>query len=102
MMALRQVASVLALPVTAAVLVPIWIARRRGISASAPGHPSEFFLAFLGIALGVAGLTLFIWSLYHFWTAGHGTLAPWDPPRVFVAEGPYRFVRNPMISGVLF
>jgi hypothetical protein len=25
-----------------------------------------------------------------------------DPPRVFVAEGPYQFVRNPMISGLMF
>ena len=31
-----------------------------------------------------------------------GTLAPWDPPRRFVVSGPYRFVRNPMISGVVF
>src|SRR6185295_13856231 len=33
---------------------------------------------------------------------GHGTLAPWDPPRALVVRGPYRFVRNPMISGVVF
>ena len=32
---------------------------------------------------------------------GRGTLAPWDPTRRLVAEGPYRHVRNPMISGVL-
>jgi protein-S-isoprenylcysteine O-methyltransferase Ste14 len=31
---------------------------------------------------------------------GQGTLAPWDPTRNLVAVGPYRFVRNPMISGV--
>lgn len=29
-----------------------------------------------------------------------GTAAPWDPPRRFVAKGPYRYVRNPMLSGV--
>src|SRR5262249_3416075 len=28
------------------------------------------------------------------------TLAPWDPTRKLVAVGPYRYVRNPMISGV--
>src|SRR5262249_10770128 len=38
---------------------------------------------------------------YHFWTRGRGTLAPWDPPRQFVVAGPYRYVRNPMISGVI-
>jgi protein-S-isoprenylcysteine O-methyltransferase Ste14 len=31
---------------------------------------------------------------------GRGTLAPWDPTRKLVAVGPYRYVRNPMISGV--
>ena len=32
---------------------------------------------------------------------GEGTLAPWDPTRKLVVRGPYRFVRNPMIVGVL-
>jgi protein-S-isoprenylcysteine O-methyltransferase Ste14 len=32
---------------------------------------------------------------------GEGTLAPWDPPRKLVVRGTYRYVRNPMISGVL-
>ena len=32
---------------------------------------------------------------------GRGTLAPWDPTRQLVAAGPYRHVRNPMISAVL-
>lgn len=33
---------------------------------------------------------------------GSGTLAPWDPKTRLVVRGPYRCVRNPMISGVLF
>ncbi len=45
---------------------------------------------------------LFASSLWRFATDGRGTLAPWDPPRLLVVNGPYQYVRNPMISGVLF
>jgi len=41
-------------------------------------------------------------SLARFARDGDGTLAPWDPPRRLVIRGPYRYVRNPMISGVVF
>src|SRR5204862_5613266 len=54
-----------------------------------------------GVVLGAVGLALFTASVFYFWSRGRGTLAPWDPPRQFVVDGPYRFVRNPMISGVL-
>jgi protein-S-isoprenylcysteine O-methyltransferase Ste14 len=33
---------------------------------------------------------------------GKGTLAPWNPTQNLVIEGPYKYVRNPMISGVFF
>jgi protein-S-isoprenylcysteine O-methyltransferase Ste14 len=32
---------------------------------------------------------------------GQGTPAPWDPPKKLVVRGPYRYVRNPMITGAL-
>jgi protein-S-isoprenylcysteine O-methyltransferase Ste14 len=35
-----------------------------------------------------------------FMTIGKGTLAPWDATQKLVIKGPYRYVRNPMISGV--
>jgi protein-S-isoprenylcysteine O-methyltransferase Ste14 len=41
-------------------------------------------------------------SIALFATSGKGTLAPWDPMQRLVVAGPYRIVRNPMISGVLF
>jgi protein-S-isoprenylcysteine O-methyltransferase Ste14 len=43
---------------------------------------------------------LFSWCVALFARVGRGTLAPWDATRNLVAVGPYRFVRNPMISGV--
>ena len=53
----------------------------------------------LGIALMAAGGTLAFACVATFVTAGEGTPAPIDPPRRFVAAGPYKFVRNPMYIG---
>src|SRR5207248_5921427 len=55
-----------------------------------------------GVVVVFLGLVLFFSSLRRFAAEGQGTLAPWDPPQHLVVEGPYRFVRNPMISGVVF
>jgi protein-S-isoprenylcysteine O-methyltransferase Ste14 len=53
----------------------------------------------LGIALFAAGGTLALACITTFVTRGEGTPAPFDPPRKFVAAGPYKFVRNPMYIG---
>jgi protein-S-isoprenylcysteine O-methyltransferase Ste14 len=99
---LRHVLAVLVLPGTVAVAVPIWIARRYGVRASFPGSSGDAILAVLGVGLFALGAALFVAALHQFATAGRGTLAPWDPPRRLVVNGPYRFVRNPMIAGVIF
>ena len=53
----------------------------------------------LGIALMVAGGILALACITTFFTRGEGTPAPFDPPRKFVAAGPYKWVRNPMYIG---
>ncbi len=53
----------------------------------------------LGLALMAAGGTLAFACVATFVTRGEGTPAPFDPPRKFVAAGPYKFVRNPMYIG---
>ncbi len=52
-----------------------------------------------GIPIAVIGALLAAWCGATFVTKGRGTPAPFDPPREFVASGPYRFVRNPMYIG---
>ncbi len=53
-----------------------------------------------GVILLGTGLAWFVGSLRRFATDGRDTLAPWDPPRELVVTGLYRYVRNPMITGV--
>jgi protein-S-isoprenylcysteine O-methyltransferase Ste14 len=90
--------------IMAALFITLWVwfaslVRRfdRAVGVAPPAwlQPIGWVLAVAGGALGLACVWLFL-------TAGRGTPAPFDPPRVFVATGPYRLVRNPMyIGGVL-
>ena len=57
--------------------------------------------ALVGLTLIAAGLALWVWTVRLLARIGRGTLAPWDPTRRLVVAGPYRHVRNPMISAVL-
>ena len=99
---LRHLLAIAALPFTVTVLVPLWIARCSGGRGHPVTGPFELFGALAGFLLLCVGLALFVASLRRFATEGHGTLAPWDPPRELVLRGPYRYVRNPMISGIVF
>jgi protein-S-isoprenylcysteine O-methyltransferase Ste14 len=102
LMLIRQLVSVIALPFTVTIAIPIWIARRNLVTFIWPLDLPSLALVLIGLVVLGVGLLLFVASVFYFWTRGRGTLAPWDPPRLFVADGPYRFVRNPMISGVIF
>jgi protein-S-isoprenylcysteine O-methyltransferase Ste14 len=100
-LARRSLLSVLALPGMVAVVIPLLIARRFEVSLAAPAGVLAAASLALGIAFGAVGLVLFLACIRLFSRQGRGTLAPWDPPRRLVIDGPYRYVRNPMISGVL-
>jgi protein-S-isoprenylcysteine O-methyltransferase Ste14 len=101
-MVLRHLLAIAILPFTVTVLVPLWIARRYGVVPAVGRSVGELVSQLAGVAVLGIGLVLFVASLRRFASEGRGTLAPWDPPRVLVVRGPYRFVRNPMISGVIF
>jgi protein-S-isoprenylcysteine O-methyltransferase Ste14 len=99
---LRHLLAIAILPFTVAILVPVRIAQRYAITPGLGPSTGPLALQLVGAALCGVGVLLFASSLRRFATEGHGTLAPWDPPRALVVRGPYRFVRNPMISGVIF
>jgi protein-S-isoprenylcysteine O-methyltransferase Ste14 len=81
------------LPGTVAVVIPALI-------VSLGGANLEPVTALLGAVLAVAGVALVVWTVTLFDRIGRGALAPWDPTSRLVIRGPYRFVRNPMITGV--
>ena len=99
---LRHLLAIAALPFTVAVLIPISIARRNHLAPASGTTMTEVAMQLAGACVLLAGLALFASSLRRFASDGDGTLAPWDPPRRLVVRGPYRYVRNPMISGVCF
>ncbi|MFI5186617.1 MAG: methyltransferase family protein [Chitinophagales bacterium] len=81
------------LPVTVLVIVPLWIEKNRTVRMSV--H------LFAGLLVILAGLIVMAVTISSFIRIGKGTLAPWSPPKKLVIKGLYRYVRNPMILGVL-
>lgn len=89
---LKQLFS-LVLPATVLVVIPQWIEKDWSL------HPGLHLFA--GLVLVLAGLTMMACTISSFIRIGKGTLAPWSPPKKLVIKGPYCYVRNPMILGVL-
>jgi len=99
----RVLKSILILPLNAAGSIPalvLWLSHdtNHRWSLPTPATPRLWLaagLATVGFVLAIATIRVFI-------RIGKGTPAPWDPPAKLVVDGPYRYVRNPMISGMLF
>jgi len=99
----RHASAIALLPGTAAVAVPaivLVVGEGPEIGWGLGGFGTAL-MVLIGVALIAAGLALWLWTLRLFIRIGEGTLAPWDPTRRLVVEGPYRRVRNPMITAVL-
>ena len=53
----------------------------------------------LSVAFGACGAALVFWSLLQF-AGARGTPVPFNPPGKIVRTGPYKYFRNPMLTGV--
>jgi protein-S-isoprenylcysteine O-methyltransferase Ste14 len=100
---LRYFLSILVLPVLVVVIIPAVICTAWGCSTSylSMSTPLIWLMRGIGVVTIVLGLMLFGWCVCLFAQVGKGTLAPWDPTRNLVVQGPYQYVRNPMIIGVI-
>ena len=97
----RHLLSILLLPFVVTVVVPRWLTASFAAIDTRWGASSAAWAGrAAGVALLAVGLALFAWCVVLFARVGRGTLAPWDPTKNLVAAGPYRFTRNPMITGV--
>ena len=98
----RLLKPIIALPGTVVVFIPaIILAVAANTSFSHEFTTPDRLLFWLALIPACAGLGLGFWTSRLFLKFGDGTPAPWDPPQKLVIRGPYRHVRNPMITGVL-
>ena len=98
----KMLRAVLLLPGNVLIVIPaliLWATKetRFGWQCSLP----KDYQFWLGILLILPGIGMSVWTSRLFLKKGEGTPAPWDPPQKLVILGPYRHVRNPMITGVI-
>jgi protein-S-isoprenylcysteine O-methyltransferase Ste14 len=99
----RIIRSILALPFMATVVIPLLLCSLGTcLMPRRPDFPLSLILIFISALLLLIGLGLMVSTVTLFTKVGRGTLAPWDPTENLVVQGPYRYLRNPMISGVFF
>ena len=102
MSAWRQARAIALLPGVVTVAVPAILVAGTGTSVGwGLGGVAAALPVLLGAVLIAAGFALWLWTVRLLAQIGKGTLAPWDPTSRLVVAGPYRLVRNPMITAVI-
>jgi len=77
------------------VFAAIWVDRLLNLPSLLP-EGARFPVSIPVMAVGIA---VTAWSAFHFLRV-KGTPVPFNPPPEVVATGPYRYARNPMLTGV--
>ena len=91
---LRWVGALLLLPINVLIIIPAIF-----LDLNAPEFNN--WTSWLSVIIGLLGLTLIVSCVRLFAKSGDGTPAPWDPVDNLIITGPYSYVRNPMLSGVI-
>ena len=92
----------LILPGNVLITIPLFIFLSTRNSYSYDLVSPHNFLFYIAMFFLTLGWLLAIWSVRTFYIkGGDGTPGPWRPVSNLVISGPYRYVRNPMILGVV-
>ena len=95
----RHLISVLLFPATMTVFIPAVIVAVTGVDGPDLNTTTGLLPAVAGAVLIAFGLIMLVWTVVLFDRVGEGTLAIGSPVKL-VVRGPYRHVRNPMMTGV--
>ena len=95
----RHLLSVLLAPAMMTVFIPALIAAVTNLGAPDLSTTSGVLLVAAGGLLISFGLFMLVWTVVLFDRVGEGTLAIGSPVKL-VVTGPYRHVRNPMMTAV--
>ena len=97
MIAVKTLLFVIFVPGSVTVLIPYWL-----YPSNIVDYPVSLgIFRYLGIIPILVGVPIYLKCAWDFTFTGQGTPAPIDPPKVLVAKGFYRHVRNPMYVGVV-
>lgn len=98
----RMLQAIIVLPGNVLIIIPsiiLWSTNRTPYSFQITSSTEPLF--WVALVLIVSGMSLGVATARLFLKFGDGTPAPWDPPKKLVVRGPYKYVRNPMITSVL-
>jgi len=98
---LSHLVAILLLPFNVTVIIPALLLYFFSYDLGWGIQGMLYVLLSIGVIAISGGLILLALTIRQFATRGKGTLAPWDPPRNLVVDGPYTYTRNPMISAVI-
>ena len=78
------------------VLISFEIDKILGITKFLPDAAPYFSIPLVAFGIGLSG-----WSIFHFLKV-KGTPVPINPPPLLITNGPYKYIRNPMLTGLFF
>ena len=82
---LKHLRDIIIMPFTVTIIVPYLL-----YDSKDEFIPHNWSLKLTGWLIAVCGSALFVYTVFLFKILGQGTLAPWEPTKKLIVEGPYR------------